>query len=531
MKTKRFANYLKLGVLLFGISILLWNCEKEEFIENQQQDDFLKAKIVLNSKIPSYIDKYIGEKTNESYKAFIGREGIYLLNTNAKTVNEKALGIINRAKAVVVENEKNTKYTFSILPYNYDENVMINLVVVDTGDGNIMEYFIKFQFENIHTMPRIASSGALDMSQFSGEITYYNSDGNEFGNKKATYGRTISKSGSSNPCPGPTGGGLDNTGDDESSEGDNTSGGSDTGGGDTNQGGGSTICTLLYAQCGNKGNADGHADTGGNCGGSPLVGVECKQTYERSARGTGTEPECGGNTGLIVDINVKYTLFLTELDNDLQLYLMLNSKNSNLIEQFLEDNKDSNGNYTAETIIFAREAARVWHETNGKSEIDLDNRLIYNPNLDQDYISGMTDKEKEIFNTLTTIQKSLYLKSAQNAKNYVSLYYEETSKNGNGDAFRHAFWNGLCTARLGEAITKRLTDAHEEHGHGSYTFQIKEKGMDLFNNEKGRFLYINGSGKLYMIIKTALEAGILRKLSNLDNDRRPTSASILIPTD
>lgn len=360
MKTKRFTNYLKLGALLFGISILLWNCEKEEFIENQQQDDFLKAKIVLNSKIPSYIDKYIGEKTNESYKAFIGREEIYLLNTSAKTVNEKALGIINRAKAVVVENEKNTKYTFSILPYNYNENVMINLVVVDTGDGNILEYFIKFQFENIHTMPRIASSGALDMSQFSGEITYYNSDGNEFGNKKATQGRTISKSGSTNPCPGPTGGGLDDPNGNGSPDENDTSGSTGNGDGDpaVGGGGGGTSCPLTFAWgvCGNNGNADGHGATGGRCIGSPLVVTDCygaSEYYYRSTSSSKTTPLCGGNTGVIVDINIEYTKFLMGLDNDLQMYISSNIKKSDFIEQFLENNKDAYGNYTTEAKNWA----------------------------------------------------------------------------------------------------------------------------------------------------------------------------------
>lgn len=29
MKKQKITNYLKLGVLLLGISFLLWNCEKE----------------------------------------------------------------------------------------------------------------------------------------------------------------------------------------------------------------------------------------------------------------------------------------------------------------------------------------------------------------------------------------------------------------------------------------------------------------------------------------------------------------------
>ncbi len=53
--------------------------------------------------------------------------------------------------------------------------------------------------------------------------------------------------------------------------------------------------------------------------------------------------------------------------------------------------------------------------------------------------------------------------------------------------------------------------------------------MDLFNNNIGRQL-INRSGRLYKILEESMKRGELRKLSNLDNQRRPTTNSVLIPT-
>ncbi len=37
MKKNKLKNYLKLGIFLFGISLLLINCVKEEIIEEVQQ--------------------------------------------------------------------------------------------------------------------------------------------------------------------------------------------------------------------------------------------------------------------------------------------------------------------------------------------------------------------------------------------------------------------------------------------------------------------------------------------------------------
>lgn len=37
MKKQKIANYLKTGILLFGVSVLLWNCEKEEVLIPEQK--------------------------------------------------------------------------------------------------------------------------------------------------------------------------------------------------------------------------------------------------------------------------------------------------------------------------------------------------------------------------------------------------------------------------------------------------------------------------------------------------------------
>jgi hypothetical protein len=193
---------------------------------------------------------------------------------------------------------------------------------------------------------------------------------------------------------------------------------------------------------------------------------------------------------------------------------------------FLEEGNEIYDNFNKRKD-FAK-AAVVALENGG--EVDFENRLIYDPTLDQDYLSLMAKKEKEIFDSLTNYQKTQYLMSAQQAWKYAEIHYLESFYNGNGDAVRHAFWNALATVRLGEALTKKLTDAHESDPfEADYPNQYKERDMDLFNNNVGREI-ASKSGRLFQLIEEALKSGNLRKLSNLAPNRRATDTSQLIPT-
>ena len=197
---------------------------------------------------------------------------------------------------------------------------------------------------------------------------------------------------------------------------------------------------------------------------------------------------------------------------------------------FLEEDNEIQNNFSTRKDF--AEAALVALENGG--EVDFEDRLIYNPALDQDYLGRMAKKEREIFDSLTSYQQTQYLMSAQQAWNYAELYYEESFYNGKGDAVRHAFWNALATVRLGEILTIRLTNAHEtkKHPDPNYLYPYKEVQMDLFNNEKGRQIAY-GTGKLYFLVEEALKNGQLRYLSHLQGggkSGRATSKSKLTPT-
>lgn len=89
MRKRKIKHYLKTGILLFGISLLLWNCEKEdteiiqedsEIIQSESNSD-LKIEIVnlkqieSNSIVSNKLNKIIAKSSNKvsSYAA----ENIY----------------------------------------------------------------------------------------------------------------------------------------------------------------------------------------------------------------------------------------------------------------------------------------------------------------------------------------------------------------------------------------------------------------------------------------------------------------------
>ena len=63
MKNKRLKNYLKLGILLFGILAIFQNCQKEDSFENKfnrhsSQDDVLKIMREIPMERNSIVNKF-----------------------------------------------------------------------------------------------------------------------------------------------------------------------------------------------------------------------------------------------------------------------------------------------------------------------------------------------------------------------------------------------------------------------------------------------------------------------------------------
>lgn len=167
-------------------------------------------------------------------------------------------------------------------------------------------------------------------------------------------------------------------------------------------------------------------------------------------------------------------------------------------------------------------------------EVDFEHRLINNPLLHDFLKDRMSSTELALFNTLTTVQKGLYLRAAAEAYAYTEIFYPQPVRNRKGDSVKHALWNALSTNYIGATLTKQLTDAHEEIAYDpDYLNHFKETNMDLFNNAKGRSLATQYGSLIFKLVEDALYNGELKYLNNLilmDGFYNATNDSQLIPT-
>lgn len=119
-----------------------------------------------------------------------------------------------------------------------------------------------------------------------------------------------------------------------------------------------------------------------------------------------------------------------------------------------------------------------------ENEVELNYRV---PGYD-----NLTEDEKDLAKS-HPIEFVKYAEAALQATDEAERYYADHQLyQGNGDAFRHAYWNALIVKKfngLREDRVKRAqiwTDAHEQYSSGN------DKLMDLINNEIGRYhAYLN----------------------------------------
>ncbi|WP_373894504.1 DUF6973 domain-containing protein [Virgibacillus natechei] len=159
---------------------------------------------------------------------------------------------------------------------------------------------------------------------------------------------------------------------------------------------------------------------------------------------------------------------------------------------------------TIESLIEINEKIKSEHILNKHTENEankivaelIKDSISKNKNNVSDYeIPGwdsLNDAEKDLA-TSHPIEFTKYATTANAASNLAQAYYGESQLyQGNGDAFRHSYWNAMLVQELGNDPlhgTQRAqvwTDAHEATSSGI------DKRMDLINNESGRYhAYLN----------------------------------------
>ncbi|MBJ7882789.1 DUF6973 domain-containing protein [Gelidibacter salicanalis] len=281
-----------------------------------------------------------------------------------------------------------------------------------------------------------------------------------------------------------------------------------------------TLFTTCDGESGGGGTTGGQPDTGSPNGNNPPSGYP-----DGVDTGITLPPNCQTNDcGEDIIANDINDLLDNTLSYEQLLWLYENDAEANLIKTFLGNNPTTEMKAISVIGIDALQ---------NDGEIDLTNRLIYNPLVAQDYKTRMSEAEITIFEALPTVTQGLYLKAATQAYIYSESKFPNPVRNRKGDAFKHTFWNALSTVYIGETLTKKLTTAHEAIDYDpNYSNHYKETQMDLYNNTQGRQI-ANGAGRLYQLVQQALDDGELRYLNHLEFTTgfwKATDASQLTPT-
>ena len=144
MKKQNLKNYLKLGILFFGISLFVTNCEKDytNEIEIQTHSRF-KVKILNQKQVNSNkqiaeklkkVDLKIKRKTNSVFsKEIYNEEYDFTINTDyVKYLEDTENG--------------NHSYNFLISRENPEDDKLENLLLILNSEGNYDAYLVKYDF-------------------------------------------------------------------------------------------------------------------------------------------------------------------------------------------------------------------------------------------------------------------------------------------------------------------------------------------------------------------------------------------------
>ncbi|WP_179317970.1 hypothetical protein [Winogradskyella undariae] len=132
MKKHKLKSYLKLGILLFGISILITNCEKEDVNvveDNSTANPSISFKRINESEFLS------NKKAKEQLKAF-NNNSVSNINILARTVYNPTYDFtVDTDYANYLEYGNYHSYTFSVIRDEVNNNLIENFVLNLQNDG------------------------------------------------------------------------------------------------------------------------------------------------------------------------------------------------------------------------------------------------------------------------------------------------------------------------------------------------------------------------------------------------------------
>ncbi|GAA3789903.1 hypothetical protein GCM10022271_22800 [Corallibacter vietnamensis] len=173
MKQKRLTNYLKLGILLFGFSLLSNSCQKDDgqfqTTKEIQTDSNIKISTLRTTEIEQnkrLINKISKLKTDIKAKSSNS-------SNNRDVYNSEYDFTINTDYAKHIDNGINHTYTFPI--YRAQDNGLLeNLLLVEQNDDTFKAYIVQYEF----TEAEITAINFKEKINLENKVTFIEIDDN-----------------------------------------------------------------------------------------------------------------------------------------------------------------------------------------------------------------------------------------------------------------------------------------------------------------------------------------------------------------
>ncbi|WP_156113380.1 hypothetical protein [Wocania ichthyoenteri] len=158
-------NTLKLGILFFGISLMLINCQKES-VELPQDGSEITVKIIGFNKVQS------NDKALNKLKKVSSKNNSKTSNINRDIFYNAEYGFsINTDYVKYIEKEDYHSYNFSILRDNPNTNKLENLLLSLNSDGGYNAYIVTYGFTKEEFRNEVFNN--LDTDLLSSRTTQY----------------------------------------------------------------------------------------------------------------------------------------------------------------------------------------------------------------------------------------------------------------------------------------------------------------------------------------------------------------------
>jgi hypothetical protein len=445
----KLTNLLKLGFFLFGMSLLLWNCEKitETDLEHAHQEMNELKIITLNlekaKKIPDFME--ISNKFKASY-LFDNEIVKDDLKLKSKQKDEFTIDF-NEFKRI--EYEGLISYTFLIKRANIKEEHLTENLVIEKKGNKVRGYIMKYRessyyqknnqkylrtkisktpykenledvLKKINTNLQAKMSCEYEMIVTPRDCTYHG----KFSTNRACWNN------------------RDNNYYDVSVNLVCTDSGSDGGDGFTD-----------FGDPNDSSSGGGGSSSGGGAT-SPII--PCEDVIH----GCDKIPhlKLANDLGITDQAQIDYLENNSILVGEINIFL------------------DNNG--SLEATLFAKEIVKAKQSNN---YTDLFNLTLFTQNP-YNVWKSLSQAEKDLIKQNWSEAYHIF-KNRKVAEDATRQKFNKNGVNDKSDAFRHAYYNIINTKVVGIGIAKLFSDAHESETPVKF---IKEKEMDLFNNNVGQ---------------------------------------------